>query len=158
MVDAARRGFLRGRTRPRAELRPPWAGPEAAFIDRCTRCRDCLPACPPGIVVSGDGGYPTLDFTRGECTFCAACVSACQPQALLRRDGEVPWPYTAHIGAACLPARGSDCRVCGDHCAAQAIRFSPRIGGSPLPAIDASRCTGCGACLVPCPSQAIHIA
>ncbi|MCL2523990.1 MAG: ferredoxin-type protein NapF [Betaproteobacteria bacterium] len=158
MVDAARRGFLRGRSRPKAELRPPWALPEAAFVDHCTRCRDCLPACPQGIVVSGDGGYPRIDFSRGECTFCAACVTACQPQALLRREGEAPWACRASVGAACLPQHGVECRVCGDYCAAGAIRFPPRLGGSPLPAIDAERCTGCGACLAPCPGGAIQIA
>lgn len=158
MVDAARRGFLRGRPRPKTELRPPWAKSEAAFVDHCTRCRDCLPACPQAIIVSGDGGYPTLDFSRGECTFCAACVAACQPQALLRHEDETPWPYTAHVGPACLPARGIECRVCGDYCAVRAIRFPPRIGGNPLPEIDASCCTGCGACLAPCPNHAIRIA
>ncbi len=158
MVDAARRGFLRGRPRPKAELRPPWARPEAAFIDHCTRCGDCLPACPQGIVVSGDGGYPSIDFTRGECTFCAACVAACRPQALLRRDGEAPWPHKARVGPACLPAQGIECRVCGDYCEVRAIRFLPRLGGSPLPEIDADRCTGCGACLAPCPSHAIRMA
>lgn len=158
MVDAARRGFLRGRPRPKAELRPPWAGAENAFIDACTRCGDCLRACREGIIVSGDGGYPAIDFARGECSFCAACVAACQPQALLRRAGEAPWPYWARLGPACLPAQGVECRVCGDYCGERAIRFPPRLGGSPLPEIDAARCTGCGACLKPCPANAIRVA
>lgn len=158
MVDAARRGFLRGRPRPKAELRPPWARPEAEFIDRCTRCHDCLPACPQGIIVAGDGGYPTIDFSRGECTFCAACVAACRPQALLRRDDDQPpWTYRAAINDTCLPARGVECRVCGDFCDVRAIRFAPRLGGCSLPQIDADRCTGCGACLAPCPTGAIRI-
>ncbi|MDR2187306.1 MAG: ferredoxin-type protein NapF [Azonexus sp.] len=157
MVDAARRNFLRGRPRPKIEPRPPWAGAEAAFIDRCTACRDCQAACPQGIIVRGDGGYPTIDFQRGECTFCAACVAACPPQALLVRADQPPWPYKAIVGPACLPLQGIECRVCGDYCAARAIGFSPRIGGSPPPEIDADRCTGCGACLAPCPSGAIRI-
>lgn len=158
MVDAARRGFLRGRPRPRAELRPPWALAENDFIDRCTRCNDCLKACPQDILVSGDGGYPSIDFTRGECTFCADCLSACQPQALLRRDGEPPWPYKAAISADCLPAKGVECRVCGDFCDARAIVFTPRLGGCALPQIDRQLCTACGACLAPCPTSAISIA
>ncbi|HEX6735060.1 MAG TPA: ferredoxin-type protein NapF [Azonexus sp.] len=158
MVDAARRGFLRGRPRPKAELRPPWARPEAEFVDRCTRCHDCLPACPQGIIIAGDGGYPTIDFSRGECTFCAACVAACRPQALLQRDGAAPWPYKATVSPACLPAQGVECRVCGDFCDARAIAFPPRLGGCPLPQIDSERCTGCGACQAPCPTGAIRIA
>ena len=157
MVDASRRGFFRGRPRPRAENRPPWAINEARFVDVCTRCNDCLKACPEQILVSGDGGYPTVDFGRGECTFCGDCVAACQPHALIRAEGVPPWPYQAQISAACLPHKGVECRVCGDFCDARAIRFSPRLGGSPLPEIDAEKCTGCGACVAPCPTQAIAI-
>lgn len=157
MVDAARRGFLRGRPRPRVQLRPPWALAESAFVDRCTRCNDCLGVCPTGILINGDGGFPTVDFSRGECTFCADCFSACQPQALLRRDGEAPWPYKAIIGDACLPARGVECRICGDFCDVRAIVFTPRAGGCALPKVDSETCTGCGACLPPCPTGAIRI-
>lgn len=155
MVDASRRGFLRGTTRPGASLRPPWALDEPAFIATCTRCQDCIKACPTHILVVGDGGYPTVDFQRGECTFCADCQKSCQPQAL--RAAVSPWPYRAQITPNCLPQQGVECRVCGDFCDARAIRFAPRLGGSPLPALDAARCTGCGACVAPCPAQAITI-
>ena len=158
MVDLGRRGFFRGRPRPKAENRPPWALPENTFIDRCTRCNDCLKACPTQILIAGDGGYPTLDFRRGECTFCGDCVAACQPAAL-QRDGEAPpWHLKARIGDACLPKKGVECRVCGDFCDARAIRFRPRLGGSPLPELDPESCTGCGACIAPCPAVAITAA
>ena len=157
MVDLSRRGFFRGRPRPQAENRPPWALPEEAFYDRCTRCNDCLQACPSGIIIAGDGGYPTLDFQRGECTFCADCVTACQAAALVRTEDQPPWQLKAEIGPACLPRQGVECRVCGDFCDVRAIRFTPRLGGSPLPQLDAQTCTGCGACVAPCPSQAIKM-
>ena len=157
MVDASRRGFLRARPRPRAEIRPPWSLPESAFIDRCTRCGDCLTACPQKILAVGDGGFPTVDFTRGECTFCGACAAACQPLALVRREGLSAWPYKALVSDSCLPRSGIECRVCGDFCDVRAIRFAPRLGGSPLPAIDKDTCTGCGACVAPCPTAAITI-
>lgn len=158
MVDLSRRGFFRGRPRPRAEIRPPWALIEEAFIDQCTRCNDCLKACPQHILVSGDGGYPTVDFSQGECTFCGDCVARCQPKALSRLEPEqAAWPYKAAIGEDCLPRQGVECRVCGDFCDARAIRFPPRLGGSPLPEIDAEKCTGCGACVAPCPVTAISV-
>lgn len=157
MVDVSRRGFLRGRPRPKAEIRPPWALAEAAFIDRCTRCNDCLPACPQAILIAGDGGYPTVDFSRAECTFCGECVKVCRPQALLRDNDRTPWAIKALISDLCLARRGVECRVCGDFCDVRAIRFTPRLGGSPLPEIATGQCTGCGACLAPCPSQAIAI-
>lgn len=157
MVDASRRGFFRGRPRPKAEIRPPWALAEALFTDRCTRCNDCLKACPEQILVAGDGGFPTVDFKRGECTFCGDCVTACEPLALQRADGTAVWSIKAQIAPTCLPEHGVECRVCGDFCDARAIRFTPRLGGSPLPAIDREQCTGCGACVAPCPVSAISL-
>ncbi len=155
MVDLARRGFFRGRPRPQAEIRPPWALAEAAFIDACSRCDDCRQACPQGIVVSGDGGYPTLNFTAGECTFCGDCVRACRSGAWHRDEGSPPWRLRAQIGPACLPQQGIECRICGEHCDARAIRFPPRLGGAALPQLDPAACTGCGACVAPCPVGAI---
>lgn len=154
-MDVSRRGFFRGRPRAKAEIRPPWALPAGQFGDRCTRCNDCLGACPEHILVVSDGGFPAVHFTRGGCTFCGACVDACKPQALRRAQDQAPWSLTAVIGPACLPRHGVECRSCGDFCDARAIRFAPRIGGSPLPEIDRERCTGCGACVAPCPVTAI---
>jgi ferredoxin-type protein NapF len=131
--------------------------PEAEFIDRCTRCNDCLKACPTRILVIGDGGYPTVDFSAGECTFCSDCVTSCQPKALLRQPEQAAWPYKAAIGEDCLPRQGVECRTCGDFCDVHAIRFTPRLGGSPLPEIDGEICTGCGACVAPCPVAAITV-
>ena len=157
MVDASRRGFFRGRPRPKAEIRPPWALAELAFTDTCSRCNDCLGACPEHIIVAGDGGFPTIDFHHGECTFCSACVDACKPGALVRSENGMPWSLKAAIGPTCLPHKGVECRICGDFCNVRAIRFPPRIGGSPLPEIVQELCTGCGACVAPCPVMAITV-
>lgn len=158
-ASISRRGFLRGRTR-RVEpaQRPPWALDEATFIDRCTRCDACVAACPTAILVRADGGYPAVDFSRGECTFCAECVSRCAPRALQRTAaGEEAWPLRARIGTACLAAQGVECRVCGEACPTAAIRFRPRLGGVAQPALDAGACNGCGACFAPCPTRAIAL-
>jgi ferredoxin-type protein NapF len=157
VVDLSRRAFFRGRPRPKVEMRPPWALAESDFIERCTRCNDCLTACPTHILIAGDGGYPTVDFRDGECTFCGDCVAACSPKALLRAPNQPAWPYKAMIGEDCLPRQGVECRVCGDFCDARAIRFPPRLGGCPLPEVDDEKCTGCGACVAPCPTLAIAI-
>lgn len=157
MVDVGRRGFLRGRNSLPDPLRPPWAGDESAFTARCTRCGDCLTACPQHILAIGPGGYPTVDFTRGECTFCGDCVAACRPAALRHNEGSAPWTIRAHMGEACLPRQGVECRVCGDYCDVQAIRFLPRLGGVAVPEVDTVRCTGCGACVAPCPVVAVAL-
>jgi ferredoxin-type protein NapF len=153
-----RRAFLRGRLgRAEAVLRPPWALPAEAFEARCTRCDECVRRCPTGILVRGEGGFPAVDFSRGECSFCGDCAAACGPRALLPMEGAPAWSLRARIGEACLARQGVECRICGEACGVAAIRFRPRIGGVALPQLDESACSGCGACLAPCPSQAIAV-
>lgn len=157
-MSASRRSFLFGRFRAdRAALRPPWAIEAGAFEARCTRCDDCVRACPSAIVVAGDGGYPKVDFSRGECTFCGDCASVCRAQALRREAGARPWALGIAITEGCVARDGIECRVCGEICGEAAIRFRPRIGGAALPEADAERCTGCGACVAPCPAAAIEL-
>lgn len=157
-MQSSRRTFLRGRTRPaNPPLRPPWAVAEESFEQRCTRCGECVPACPTHIVRGGDGGFPVADFSLGECSFCAACVTACAPAALQRVPGQAPWHVLARIGGGCIAQDGVECRVCGECCDAGAIRFRPRAGGVALPELDAGACSGCGACISTCPTQAISM-
>ena len=154
-----RRDFLRGnlsgrRTRPR----PPWATPEPRFTALCSRCGDCLAACPTGILRVGSGGFPEVDFGHGECLFCADCVDSCTTGALLQRPGQIPWTIRAVLDeATCLAFRGVECRACADPCPVRAIRIRPRVGGPARPDIDPDDCNGCGACVAPCPLTAIRI-
>jgi ferredoxin-type protein NapF len=132
----------------------PWATP--TFIDRCTRCLDCATACPEGIVVKGDGGFPRVDFGRGECTFCGDCATACTAGALLKGNGP-PWRLKATISAGCLSERGVSCRSCGDVCDPRAISFTLQLGGRAAVSLEPSYCTGCGACVGVCPVNAINM-
>lgn len=154
----SRRQFLRGQFASRMIQRPPWALPEDDFIKACTRCLDCVPVCPTQIIVVVRG-FPEVDFTLGQCTFCGNCATLCKDGALPRADKKaVPWSIKARIAATCLAQQDVECRACGDPCEADAIRFSPRAGGPPLPEVDAALCTGCGACVAPCPVTAITLA
>lgn len=156
-VNLSRRGFLRARPLTRRAFRPPWALPEHDFLQSCTRCEKCIEVCPTEVVRRGDGGFPEVSFSHAECTFCGACVKHCLPGAL--RQGAaadaLPWPYRAMIGSTCLAQQDVVCRSCGDACELRAIRFRPRLGAAALPEIEMDVCTGCGACVGPCPAQAI---
>ncbi|MGL1832093.1 ferredoxin-type protein NapF [Rhodocyclaceae bacterium SMB388] len=155
-MSVSRRSFLRGRFRAsEGALRPPWAKAAGEFEQCCTRCGDCTEACPTGIIKSGEGAYPIVDFGAGECTFCGDCVTVCEPGALRRVEGQGPWALKLSIAESCLARQGVECRVCGECCGASVIRFRPRLGGVSEPEPDVARCTGCGACVAPCPVGAI---
>lgn len=153
-IQRSRRALFGGCPTP---LRPPWSVAEAAFTDACTRCGQCLSACPEGILVRGDGGFPSVEFSLGECTFCRACRDACPEPVFLDPAEHPPWQQTAQIAELCLCQHGVVCQNCRDACPESAIRFPPRLGGPALPLLDAQRCTGCGACVASCPVQAITI-
>lgn len=103
----------------------------------------------------GDGGFPAVDFTRGECTFCRACEGACAPRALVA-EGRVAWSIQADVASACLALHGVHCQTCRDACPTSAIGF-PMRPGVPKPVIDGALCTGCGACVAPCPVDALRM-
>jgi ferredoxin-type protein NapF len=150
--------FLRGKFKGgQPAARPPWALAEDAFLEMCSRCDACVGACPEGIIQRGRGGYPEVSFAHGACTFCEACVAACAPGALVRGSTSAPWTLRAVISSACLSAAGVTCRVCGEQCETSAIRFALAVGGVATPAVDATSCTGCGACVAPCPVAAIEV-
>lgn len=106
----------------------------------------------------GSGGYPAFDPLRGECTFCGDCANACATKALDRQAIRPPWDWVADVNdESCLARHGVVCASCQDGCGERAIRFQPALGTVPVPIIDTMRCTGCGACVGLCPTQAIAL-
>ena len=158
-MDGGRRRLFGGRVREGAFLRPivrpPWSRAEDRFTACCTRCDECVTACPSLLIRRGDGGFPIVDFAHAACTFCAECVRVCPSGAFVKDDSAAPWDVLAHIGDACLARQKVECRVCGEACDVGAIRFRPTLGGVSQPELDNARCTGCGACVAPCPVCAI---
>ena len=159
-MNRSRRIFLRGEIGKTAKtaLRPPWSKPEPQFSDVCSRCHACVRACPERIIVSGDGGFPEIDFNRGECIFCRACVEVCPEPVFGDPDKANPWEIVATIGDACLAYHGVFCQICRESCEVEAIAFPLRPGRTAVPAIDAERCRGCGACVAVCPVAAVSVA
>lgn len=157
----SRRGFLTGRQAPAFRPVPP--GVDMASLTACTGCGDCVSACPQDILLVSDGRV-AVDFSLGECTFCNACADACPEPVFAAIAADQPAvqpaarPVMSHIAAisdACLARQSVTCMSCRDACPEEAIRFAPRAGGPFLPVLDASLCSGCGACIAPCPTAAI---
>ncbi|GIU50992.1 ferredoxin-type protein NapF [Shewanella sairae] len=153
-INQSRRRLFRRNKRQAVRL--PWADPDIEFTDLCTRCDKCIQACETQILIKGDGGFPEVDFSIDECTFCHRCVDACE-EPLFTPLSSQAWQIKAHILESCMAYQGIWCQSCKDACDSRAINFTLAIGKAPLPDINIDACTGCGACVAPCPSNAIVI-
>ena len=159
-MDIKRRSFLRGRiTGPtQAASRPPWAvEPDALFTARCTRCGDCVRACPRQVLKTGDGGFPTIDFAEAGCSLCGDCAKSCKTGAIDPAASPIAFVWRVRIDERCLNRRGVECRVCGDACETRALRFLPARGGIAQLQVDTAACTGCGDCVAVCPVGAVDL-
>ena len=151
------RGDVGGKHRP---FRPPWALDEYDFTETCTRCGECIKQCEEQILVEARGKFPVVDFRRGECTFCEVCVNVCEPKALrLESGGEPvkPWSLEIQVNHNCVAQKGVVCQICGDQCLERVFRFRPRVGGAVQMEMETEKCNGCGACIAPCPVDALTI-
>lgn len=152
-----RRAFFTGRAAPTAPppgIRPPWTD-EAMVLSACTSCNACIEICPEGILTTDAHGRPEVAFNGGECTFCGKCADACETN-VFDLDRSPPWALRVEIADNCLLAAGVSCQLCTDICPTSALRLD--LSQRPMGAIriDASLCTGCGACLEPCPVNAVR--
>ncbi|MDQ6973826.1 MAG: ferredoxin-type protein NapF [Mariprofundaceae bacterium] len=145
------------RKRGNPPLRPPWAVNEILFQEACTRCGDCLQHCPESILQrESPNGYPLVNFNGGECTFCKQCVDVC-PTHALNLSVTPLWSAKAIINNSCLTLQGVICHTCSEQCDESAIQFTPQIGKVSQPLLNINACTGCGACVASCPTQAIEV-
>jgi ferredoxin-type protein NapF len=123
-IDKQRRAFFtRGRVdKTSDDVHLPWLKSEDLFLDKCTQCNECVQACPENVIVKGQGGYPTVDFSKGECTFCEDCAKVC-PESLFDTKQENAWDLSLKPKvdlSAC-----TSCGACISGCPAQAITLKP---------------------------------
>ncbi|MDR9827985.1 ferredoxin-type protein NapF [Vibrio sp. FNV 38] len=156
MVDLKKRGFLTRKSSVKLNHQLPWLSSPQTLTHDCTQCGKCLSACETNIIVKGDAGFPTVDFTIDECTFCYRCAEAC-PEDLFKDQAEMPWTAKIIIKDNCLAKQNVECRSCGDLCEPMAIGFKLTLGKVAQPELQLDQCNGCGACVSSCPSNAIDV-
>ncbi|EBJ2597201.1 ferredoxin-type protein NapF [Salmonella enterica] len=155
MVDLSRRSMLIGSWRNASNgILPPWARETTYFLAHCLRCDACIQACEADILQRGTGGYPSVDFKRGECSFCYACAQACTESLFLPRHTRA-WDLIFTLTENCLARQSVECHRCQDSCEPMAITFRPTLSGIYQPQLDSQACNGCGACVAICPVSAI---
>jgi len=131
-------------------LRPPGAVEEVVFLERCTRCGDCIKACPPGAIVAhAQDGTPVILADRSPCLLCEdfPCISACRAEALLPVEGV----GAVRMGTAAISHRlctaGQGCHACVSRCPTNALSMdleSLRL------VVSSATCVGCGMCEAVC--------
>ncbi|KQA20238.1 ferredoxin-type protein NapF [Vibrio metoecus] len=157
MVDLSkRRWFAPARQLDQSQVRLPWLARPQTFIDECTRCGKCVDACETHIIEKGDGGFPRVNFTVDECTFCYQCAQSCPEPIFLPQD-QTPWIAAVDISNQCLANNQVECRSCQDACPEEAIHFALQIGRTASPQVNSQNCSGCGACVPVCPSNAMTV-
>ncbi len=151
-------GDIAGNTLP---YRPPWAVAESVFDDTCTNCGECIEICPTKILSFGRGRLPVVDLAQNECTFCGKCEAVCKAGALDKGDAgnnaNKAWDVIVNFDETCLSVQRVMCRSCSDNCEQSAIHFRLEVGGKATPELILDDCTGCGACIAPCPVDAVHM-
>jgi ferredoxin-type protein NapF len=154
-TDYSKRAFLRGRA-PVAtpSLNLPWAT-AGAIENNCSQCMDRKKACPQNLIVTGDGGYPTVSFASSGCDFCGLCEEACNENVFAKTKDAFGWH--AAVSLKCITHSASLCESCRDSSETQAISFKPRIGHAPRPEISIDDCTGYSFCISTCPTNAISL-
>lgn len=148
-------------------LVPPGAISLNNFTQHCTACQLCVSECPNGVLrPSTDINsfmQPRMEFDHGYCRpECHACSDVC-PAGAIR---PITWEEksSTQIGHAVWVAKNCvvladdvDCGNCARHCLVGAITMVPSDPANPesrkIPAVDETRCIGCGACENLCPAR-----
>ena len=146
-------------------LRPPGAISEKQFLQSCSRCDECIHACPKDAIVRAPKkmGFlvyntPYIDPMRNPCVMCTdlPCISACPDKALL----PVQELTDVNMGYAILDKK--KCQAYGDTFCQQCVIDCPVPGAitqiNDKPIIDKNICTGCGVCMRSCSTVNIPLA
>lgn len=137
------------------------------FSQHCTACQLCVSECPNGVLRPSTDldsfMQPHMEFDQGYCRpECNACSDVCPSGAIK----PISWEEksSTQIGHAVWVAKNCvvladdvDCGNCARHCLVGAITMVASAPSNPdsrkIPAVDESRCIGCGACENLCPAR-----
>lgn len=157
------------RTPPKRKqpITPPGSVSAQNMARHCTACQLCVAQC-PNDVLRPSGNLltlmqPTLNYERGFCRpECTRCSEVCPTGAI--RPIDTALKTAIQVGHAiwlkenCVVLTdGVECGNCARHCPSKAIMMvpnDPEDDESPMvPAVDHTKCIGCGACEYVCPAR-----
>lgn len=148
-------------------LTPPGSVSAQNMSKHCTACQLCVAECPNDVLRPSTGFMtlmqPTMSFERGYCRpECNRCSQVCPAGAIkpisIDDKSSIQTGHAVWIKKNCVPVTdGKECGNCARHCPVGAITMISLKNGdenSPkIPAVNAARCIGCGACENLCPAR-----
>lgn len=148
------------------KITPPGSLSAENMKEHCTACQLCVSACPNDVLrPSTDFDtlmQPTVSYEKGYCRpECNRCSQVCPAGAIkpitLADKSSIQVGHAVWVKKNCIVvADGVECGNCARHCPNGAIQMvETEIGGRPvkIPAVNESRCIGCGACENLCPAR-----
>ena len=140
-------------------LRPPGALPEAAFLETCLRCGNCVDSCPADAIQSLQNDQadlaetPYINPDDQPCVVCDSleCMQVCPSGALQKLSVHEIQIGLAEVNySVCLRSNGVDCLECVESCpiGEKAIRLDSEKQVEVL----SVGCIGCGVCQYQCPT------
>ena len=148
-------------------ITPPGALSASNMQKHCTACQLCVSECPNGVLRPSANlmtmMQPTASYERGYCRpECVRCSEVCPTGAIkpitVEEKSSLQVGHAVFIKKNCVAVNdGVECGNCARHCPVGAIEMVPLDENdeeSPyVPAVNESRCIGCGACEHLCPAR-----
>ena len=155
-------------------ITPPGSLSAQNMAQHCTACQLCVAECPNDVLRPSTDlmklMQPTMSYERGYCRpECHRCSEVCPAGAIkpIKKEDKA----AIQIGHAVWSKKncivftdGAECGNCARHCPSGAIMMIPvdenDENSVKFPAVNLSRCIGCGACENLCPAKpfsAIHV-
>ena len=148
-------------------LTPPGSFSTRHFNQHCTGCQLCVAQCPNDVLRPSTGlltlMQPTMSYERGYCRpECNRCSEVCPAGAIrpitLEEKSSTQIGHAVWVKKNCVVLTDEvECGNCARHCPTGAIQMVPLHPddetGAYVPAVNESKCIGCGACENLCPAR-----
>ena len=146
---------------------PPGSLSAEHFFQHCTGCQLCVAQCPNQVLRPSAGlmtlMQPEMSYERGYCRpECTRCSEVCPAGAIRPITPEektaIQLGHAVWIKDNCVAVNDKvECDNCARHCPTGAIQMVPLDPddelGAYVPAVNESKCIGCGACENLCPAR-----
>jgi ferredoxin-type protein NapG len=141
-------------------IRPPGAVDEAEFLSLCTKCDDCMNACPHGSIKKAGSKFGSADNTpviipsEKPCYLCDdfPCIEACKTKALVSvADKREVRMGKAYIDSTLCYNEGENSGKMYPLCVLKCPLSGEAISmEDSKPVVDQEKCVGCGVCESTC--------